>query len=455
MAARLVSPPGQSRGYSPSPIGQAHAQTHTHTQTHTQAQAQSEAAIARHRHRQPLHPLPLSRPGTSSTLSRPRRPHSSTITTTTTTSTTTTTTAAASTNALPNISTPPRRRPTSTAPPPQSWHAQPVHLWPTDDHDLLNLADPFGTSQPGNALVDDPYLAAFAEADFSSPSSYPSFTEPDAHLSQSHAQTRPPPVPQDSRPLPSAPSPSATAAPRDPSGACSLDLNCTAAQRSTTQLSSTTAGESQSTWPTLDSFDFADSDLFDSPASSFSDNMPQTRRRPPPTAPPHEVVHASKRRRTSTNVSNQTPTKSPSSRRKHQPHANKDVDDSLFESNQPPPHLDVDAPSSDFTTIDLTEANEVPEDLKKPVEDNRIKLVAFQCVICMDDVTTLTVTHCGMFSLFVLTPGNQLPATSVCASSSHTNHRSSLLRPVPAFFFARRGNQGEVPHVPPEAGHEA
>lgn len=51
----------------------------------------------------------------------------------------------------------------------------------------------------------------------------------------------------------------------------------------------------------------------------------------------------------------------------------------------------------DYTTIDLTEATEVPDELKKPEVDNRVKLAAFQCVICMDDVTSLTLTHCGMF----------------------------------------------------------
>jgi hypothetical protein len=51
--------------------------------------------------------------------------------------------------------------------------------------------------------------------------------------------------------------------------------------------------------------------------------------------------------------------------------------------------------AEDVTTIDLTETNEVPEELKQPVEDKRIKISKFQCVICMDDVKTLTVTHCG------------------------------------------------------------
>ncbi|CAI6092251.1 unnamed protein product [Clonostachys chloroleuca] len=51
--------------------------------------------------------------------------------------------------------------------------------------------------------------------------------------------------------------------------------------------------------------------------------------------------------------------------------------------------------------IDLTETNnELPDDLIDiaPVpkeEDKRIKLSAFQCVICMDDASVLTLTHCG------------------------------------------------------------
>ncbi|KAM0461851.1 hypothetical protein ACHAO4_001036 [Trichoderma viride] len=65
-----------------------------------------------------------------------------------------------------------------------------------------------------------------------------------------------------------------------------------------------------------------------------------------------------------------------------------DDDDSLFGDSKP---LQVE----DYTTIDLTEATDVPEELKKPKVDNRTKLSSFQCVICMDDVTGLTLTHCG------------------------------------------------------------
>jgi E3 ubiquitin-protein ligase RNF5 len=35
---------------------------------------------------------------------------------------------------------------------------------------------------------------------------------------------------------------------------------------------------------------------------------------------------------------------------------------------------------------------------RPPKEDNMVKLGKFQCVICMDDCTDLTVTHCGMAS---------------------------------------------------------
>ena len=77
------------------------------------------------------------------------------------------------------------------------------------------------------------------------------------------------------------------------------------------------------------------------------------------------------------------------------PSAPEDDEDDLFGDkfmDQPPS-----ADGEGLTTIDLTEANAVPDDLKRPDIDNRIKISKFQCVICMDDATTLTVTHCGKF----------------------------------------------------------
>jgi hypothetical protein len=47
--------------------------------------------------------------------------------------------------------------------------------------------------------------------------------------------------------------------------------------------------------------------------------------------------------------------------------------------------------------IDLVDREDIPIP-EPPKEDNSIKLGKFQCVICMDDCTDLTVTHCGMFT---------------------------------------------------------
>lgn len=67
-------------------------------------------------------------------------------------------------------------------------------------------------------------------------------------------------------------------------------------------------------------------------------------------------------------------------------------DDDVFVDEKPGMRNDM----VELATIDLTQANEVPEELKRPKVDNRVKISDFQCVVCMDDVTCLTVTHCGM-----------------------------------------------------------
>ncbi|KAK8041977.1 hypothetical protein PG993_006500 [Apiospora rasikravindrae] len=54
-----------------------------------------------------------------------------------------------------------------------------------------------------------------------------------------------------------------------------------------------------------------------------------------------------------------------------------------------------DGSEEDLEVLDLSKADEVPKELQKPAIDKRIKLSKFQCVICMDDVSNLTVTHCG------------------------------------------------------------
>jgi hypothetical protein len=76
-----------------------------------------------------------------------------------------------------------------------------------------------------------------------------------------------------------------------------------------------------------------------------------------------------------------------------------DDDDSLFGFSSSRPGSSSGLKDEEYTTIDLTEATDVPEELKKPKVDKRVKVSAFQCVICMDDVTGLTLTHCGKSQL--------------------------------------------------------
>ncbi|KAF5017966.1 hypothetical protein F66182_10075 [Fusarium sp. NRRL 66182] len=244
---------------------------------------------------------------------------------------------------------------------------------------------------------DDEYRALdLLTGEFSSPSTYPSFLNPDSRQSQSQS------VSQFSARQASTPQPLAftnasavaattsTAAPRGPSINRLSHINI---NRTTSQLSSSTntAAQSQSTLRTLDSFD--EQDLFDSPASSFSDAMPPTLRRTTTAAAARTgSVHTNKRRRTSMTAP-APPTRSPSIQKPNPlPKKNMEVEE-LFGSS-PPCSRDTEA-KNEYATIDLTETNEVPEGSEKPEKDNRIKLSAFQCVICMDDCTNLTVTHCG------------------------------------------------------------
>lgn len=55
-------------------------------------------------------------------------------------------------------------------------------------------------------------------------------------------------------------------------------------------------------------------------------------------------------------------------------------------------------------TIDLSNASEVPQEFMAPTVDKRVKIGAFQCVICMDNCAHLTVTHCGMSEITLLLP---------------------------------------------------
>lgn len=106
--------------------------------------------------------------------------------------------------------------------------------------------------------------------------------------------------------------------------------------------------------------------------------------------------------------------------------------------------------------LDLT-GNDMPEELLKPKVDNRVKLTKFQCVICMDDVSNLTVTHCGKFlsSPFPHSHRHIIRAVPLLtclaqviysALNAYTRLSISIARRSPALFvgprWRRRPNQG-------------
>ncbi|RYC77129.1 hypothetical protein BFJ63_vAg19997 [Fusarium oxysporum f. sp. narcissi] len=121
---------------------------------------------------------------------------------------------------------------------------------------------------------------------------------------------------------------------------------------------------------------------------------PATRRSTTAAAARTGSAHASKRRRTSTTAAPAAPP-SPTPRHRNSPATRKDMDvEELF--GKKPTYSPIDVRTSvDCDTIDLTDTNEVFEKVRKPEKDDRVKLAAFQCVICMDDCSNLTVTHCG------------------------------------------------------------
>ena len=81
----------------------------------------------------------------------------------------------------------------------------------------------------------------------------------------------------------------------------------------------------------------------------------------------------------------------------------------MFGESSPAPQ----AKEEDLEVLDLSKADEVPKELQKPAIDNRVKLSKFQCVICMDDVSNLTVTHCGKCDFFHCILCSRHPASPI------------------------------------------
>jgi hypothetical protein len=198
--------------------------------------------------------------------------------------------------------------------------------------------------------------------------------------------------------------------------------------RSETQLTGTTLDDSLNTQFSDDLF-VDDLDLIpQSSQSSVSDAMPTTRKRNAPAR--RETSPMNKRLRTDATGPEEPPLNQTDLSGQQYPPLT-ELDDDLFgDIFQDVDNLDTAVPPQDLQTIDLTEANEVPAELhepeepEKPEEDTRIKIRAFQCVICMDNVTTLTVTHCGM----------PQPRGTPYRTLAHISHRRPhVLRTMPTF----------------------
>ncbi|KAG5923277.1 hypothetical protein E4U61_003920 [Claviceps capensis] len=241
----------------------------------------------------------------------------------------------------------------------------PVHQWGEDT--ITDHASSTGntTRQLGAGDLDDDLLNVIAEHDFSSPSSYPSFT---ADLLADR------PLPRD---------------PRRRSPSC--DRSSAAPLTSTrSQLCPSPDRESQATNY------FSDEDR-DEQMPQSNGSLPDTM----PSSPRQRRMHSE----TGTPPSaKQQPTVAPASMPNNAMMDPWEVvpvsDDDLFGDSFMPQDVESVCGEEDLTTLDLTEATEVPEHLTKPPEPPRkvqemIKISKFQCVICMDNVSTLTVTHCG------------------------------------------------------------
>lgn len=235
------------------------------------------------------------------------------------------------------------------------------------EEESLFLEDDFflGGDEEGDSLLTQGFQHHHALLDLligeelSSPSSYPSLShDPSWHLGLDP---------------PSRTSPSAGTRP-----------GRTAAQRSISPPSPSRT-TTQQTNLTNDSVLITDEEEEgNTPNTSFSDDMPPTTRRGSHQS--QRLEPPSKRRRTSA-------ARRPSTGTGNKLEPIKLDDDGLFSDT--PVRKPTEDAVDDLPTLDLTNATEVPEELQPPRQDNRIKLAAFQCVICMDDVTNLTVTHCG------------------------------------------------------------
>ncbi|PHH78160.1 hypothetical protein CDD82_3178 [Ophiocordyceps australis] len=221
---------------------------------------------------------------------------------------------------------------------------------------------------------DDPLLAFFANTDFSSPSTFPSFANlvahdtslsPQSSLHSSQSTT-------DQSTLAGSESDSSedSAVQFVHTHGPFRSLNPLSRESSLFVTDSDTIPSSQESTQTT---------VFDMPPRQMQNilNSPE---------PPSPDSNTNKRRRLDSNTGNPQNSTAPALVLPQRPSFTNDLfsEDALGHDTQATP------------TIDLTvSAEAIEQQFSKPEPDKRIKLASFQCVICMDDVTALTVTHCG------------------------------------------------------------
>ncbi|KAJ3472391.1 hypothetical protein NLG97_g11027 [Lecanicillium saksenae] len=280
------------------------------------------------------------------------------------------------------------------------------------------------------AVTDERFIRELMREDFSSPSTYPSFTNPPSNQDEDEDDFEDDDFEDDIYQDDSPHAASATTQASD----CMGPANNATADVPDSPSQQLQAGPSANTTQNTDFslLDTQHTDLIEdqgtteTAATSFSENMPVTTRRGATgILPPAKRQRGSQTERPSQTKQEVLPLA---------------PDEDLFGDVPPVPAVKADSiADEDLTTIDLTDATEVPAELKKPIVDNRIKISAFQCAICMDDVTGLTVTYCGhLFCAQCLHHSLDVESTKgkcpMCRAKIDMKHRESYSSKTKGFW---------------------
>ncbi|KAF6839750.1 hypothetical protein CPLU01_01622 [Colletotrichum plurivorum] len=294
----------------------------------------------------------------------------------------------------------------------------------------LGLAAVDAPHTPAREPNSDDYLNALIDGVFSSPSSYPPSAQPPSDFQLANGSS-------------SRNQPASSGAPTQPIHA--LDSLRTFVANITQNTNAPVASTRRPTQQQSYQDDEVEESLFVSSDDDF-DNMPvQTRRRASTAVTSDhehdEAVTTSSRKRAApgTAASRGTPasnkrqkaSQASTTRTRATPRQEAapevEDDDDVFGEKDGSKGKEKDGAGDDV--IDLAASDEVPKEMVIPKEDKRIKLSAFQCVICMDDVTSLTVTHCGhLFCSECLHSALNVDATRnkcpICRQKVETKDRS-------------------------------